>query len=148
MTERVSKLPEEGKREGARETTDKIVQLDSGNATIDAGDDLLRDGDGVDMVHVETIAKPRHPGRDLVELDTFLAAIWRERLSVGLEVLVEELEAYQGLRRWLRTALSYKHLDVVDEEGWWTAGRQWDPGKTRISTGRRSREDVLNWPRG
>lgn len=56
--------------------TDKIVQLDGCNTSVDTTDDLLRDLDRVDMVHVKTIAQSRDTRRDLVELDAFLASIW------------------------------------------------------------------------
>lgn len=52
------------------------------------------------MVHVKTIAQSRDTRRDLVELDAFLASIWR-----GVSDLVAvEVEGTRHL-----TSLSYKH---------------------------------------
>ena len=53
----------------------KIVELNSGDTSVDTRDDLLGDGYGVDMVHVKAITQPRDTGSNLVELNTLLAAI-------------------------------------------------------------------------
>jgi hypothetical protein len=53
----------------------QIIQLGRCHATIDTGDDLLGDGDRVDMVHVKAIAQTRDTRCDLVELDALLAPI-------------------------------------------------------------------------
>lgn len=60
------------------EGTDEIVQLDGCDTSVDTTDDLLRDLDRVDMVHVKTIAQSRDTRRDLVELDALLASIWAD----------------------------------------------------------------------
>ena len=53
----------------------QIIQLDGGNAMIDAGNDLLRDGSGINMVCVEAITQSRYTSCDLVKLDTLLTAV-------------------------------------------------------------------------
>ena len=57
-------------------TTYKIVQLDCGYAAIDTRDDLLSDGNRVNVLRVETVTQSRDAGSDFVELDAFLASIW------------------------------------------------------------------------
>ncbi len=63
--------------------TYKIVQLGGRDAAIHARDDLLGDGDWVNMVHVEAIAEAGDACCDLVELDALLAAIWGGLVSGG-----------------------------------------------------------------
>lgn len=58
-----------------RRDTYKIIELNGGDTTIDTRDDLLGDGDRVDVVHVEAITQPGDTGRDLVELNALLASI-------------------------------------------------------------------------
>lgn len=58
--------------------TDKVVQLDGCDTSVDTTDDLLCDLHRVDMVHVKTIAQSRDTRRDLVELDALLASIWAD----------------------------------------------------------------------
>ena len=55
--------------------TYKIVQLDSSNSAIDTGDDLLSNGNRINMVHVQAVTQSGDTGSDLVELDALLAAI-------------------------------------------------------------------------
>jgi hypothetical protein len=38
--------------------TYEVVQLDGGDALVDAGDDLLRDGSGINVLGVKAIAEP------------------------------------------------------------------------------------------
>lgn len=57
--------------------THQIIELNGGDTTIDTRDNLLGDGDGIDMVHVQTVTQSGNTGRDLVELNTLLAAICR-----------------------------------------------------------------------
>lgn len=61
------------RREG--KDTDKIVQLDGCDTSIDTTNDFLGDLNRVDVVHVQTIAQSRDTRRDLVELDALLASI-------------------------------------------------------------------------
>lgn len=56
--------------------TYKIIKLDSRHTTVHARDDLLGNGDGVDVVGVEAVTQSRDTSSDLVELDTLLASIW------------------------------------------------------------------------
>lgn len=58
--------------------TNEIIQLDGRDTSVDTANDLLRDLDGVDMVHVQTVAQPRDTRGDLVELDALLASIWAD----------------------------------------------------------------------
>lgn len=58
-------------------TTNQIVQLDCGDASIDTRDDLLSDCDGVYMVHIKAITESGDTCCDLVELDTLLASVCR-----------------------------------------------------------------------
>ena len=55
--------------------TYEIVELSGCDTTINPRDDLLSDSDGVDMVHVQAVAKPRDTCRDLVELNALLTPI-------------------------------------------------------------------------
>jgi hypothetical protein len=56
----------------------QVVKLHSCDAAIDTRDDLLGDGDGVDVFHIEAVTQSRDTSRDLVELDTLLASIWKK----------------------------------------------------------------------
>jgi hypothetical protein len=49
---------------------------------IHARDDLLGYGGGIDMIWIKAIAKPRHTGRDLVELYALFAPIWNMILLI------------------------------------------------------------------
>ena len=66
----------EGTDLSGRETYE-IIKLNSGHATVDTGDHLLGDGNGVDVVGIQAVAEPGHAGRDLVKLNALLAPIWR-----------------------------------------------------------------------
>lgn len=57
------------------ENTDKIVQLDGCNTSIDTTNDFLGDLNRVYMVHVQTIAQSRDTRRDLVKLNALLTSI-------------------------------------------------------------------------
>lgn len=57
------------------EGTYEIVQLDSCDTTVDTRDDLLGNGNRVNVVHVKAVTEPRDTGGDLVELDALLASI-------------------------------------------------------------------------
>lgn len=61
-------------RRGGKDT-DKIVQLDGCDTSVDTTNDFLGDLNRVDVVHVQTIAQSRDTRRDLVELDALLASI-------------------------------------------------------------------------
>jgi hypothetical protein len=50
--------------------------LDCGHTAIDTRDDLLGDGDGINVVHVQTVTQSGNTGSDLVELNSLLASIW------------------------------------------------------------------------
>ena len=53
----------------------EIVKLNSSYTAIDTRDNLLGDGDRINMLRVEAVTQPGNTGSDLVELDTLLAAI-------------------------------------------------------------------------
>ena len=53
----------------------QVVKFDRGHAGVDAVDDLNGDGDGVDEVHVESVAEFLDPRSDLVEVDELPAAV-------------------------------------------------------------------------
>jgi hypothetical protein len=57
--------------------TNQVVQLHGRNALVDTRDDLLGDGNGIDMIWVEAIAQAGNASGDLVELDALPAAIYR-----------------------------------------------------------------------
>ncbi len=50
--------------------------MDRGDAAVHARDDLLGDGDRINVVHVQAITEPGHAGSDLVELDALLASVY------------------------------------------------------------------------
>lgn len=64
-------------------STYEIVKLDCGHTTVDTRNDLLGDGDGVDMLRVEAVTQPRDTGSDLVELNALLASICRLDQQLG-----------------------------------------------------------------
>jgi hypothetical protein len=41
-----------------QDRTYQVVEFNSGHTLVDAGDDLLRDSSGINMLRVKTIAKP------------------------------------------------------------------------------------------
>lgn len=63
--------------------THQVVELYGGDALVDARNDLHRDGGRVDMLRVKPVTQTRHPSGDFVELDAFLASIWREMSVLG-----------------------------------------------------------------
>ncbi len=56
-------------------STYKIIQLNRRHTAVHTRDDLLGDRNGVDMVHVKTIAQSRDASCDLVELHTLHTTI-------------------------------------------------------------------------
>jgi hypothetical protein len=44
----------------------------------------LRDGGSIDVLRVKAITKPRHTGRDLVELHAFFASVCKIVASVSI----------------------------------------------------------------
>lgn len=56
--------------------THEIVELDSCHTSVDTGDDLLGDGDRINMLSVEAVTQPRDTSSDLVELNALLAPIY------------------------------------------------------------------------
>lgn len=58
--------------------TNQVIQLDCGDPLVYPRDDLLRNGRCIYMIAVQSVTKSGHTGRDLIKLDTLLAAICRD----------------------------------------------------------------------
>lgn len=81
--------------------TYQVIKLNGSDTTIHTRDDLLGDGNGVNMVGVESVTQTRYTGGDLVELDTLLAAICPTSESSG------------NVKGWHRE----KHTSLLDIHG-------------------------------
>lgn len=53
----------------------QIIKLSRCDTTIHTRDDLLGDGNGVDMVHIKAVAEAGDTCCDLVELNAFLTPV-------------------------------------------------------------------------
>lgn len=60
----------------AGEITYQVVKLHRSDTAVDAGDDLLSNGNGVDMVGIQAVTQPGDTSCDLVELNALLASIY------------------------------------------------------------------------
>lgn len=68
--------------------THQVIQLNGVDTLVYTRDDLLRDGGSIDVLRVKAITKPRHTGRDLVELHAFFASVYGIIASVFILITV------------------------------------------------------------
>lgn len=66
-----------GARRGQKRETYKVIKLNSCDAAVNSGNNLLRYLHRVHMLRVEPVTKSGDSGGDLVELNALLASIWR-----------------------------------------------------------------------
>lgn len=58
-----------------QEQAHKVIQLHSRDTLVDARDDLLGDGRGIDVIWVQAIAQSGNTCCDLVELNSLFAVV-------------------------------------------------------------------------